>query len=154
MKTPFSSVITPPPHSPKQCCKCFVDVYLFPTLNRGGGEATFHERREGNTQGIKDGKFQVSQRLMSMIVVLISLTVLHRPDAFNLNTMELGSHLKPEHWSLGNGGTPSTKVPFSARVQGQNFAHIIVKILFHYCVQRDSCLGTVIGDYNRPLTKC
>ena len=38
-------------------------------IEQGGGEATFHEGREGNThQGIKDDNFQVSQRLMSMIV--------------------------------------------------------------------------------------
>ena len=70
MKTPFSSVVTPPPLPPKQCCKCFVDVYLFPTLKKGEGEATFHEGREENLHlaGIKVGNFHVSRRLLSMIV--------------------------------------------------------------------------------------
>jgi len=48
MKAHFSSVVYPLP--PKQCCKRFVDVYLFPTLKKGEGEATFHDGREENSQ--------------------------------------------------------------------------------------------------------
>jgi len=46
MKTPFSSIVTPLP--PNNVAKHFVDVYLFPTLTKGEGGATFHEGREEN----------------------------------------------------------------------------------------------------------
>ena len=38
----------PPP--PNNVAKRFVDVYLFPTLKKGEGEATFHDGREENSQ--------------------------------------------------------------------------------------------------------
>ena len=51
--------------------KRFLDVYLFPTLKKGEGEATFHEEREENLHlGKKVGNFHVSQQLLSMIVGL------------------------------------------------------------------------------------
>ena len=46
MKTPFSSVVTPSPQN--NVAKGFVDVYLFPTLKKGGGEVTLNEGREQN----------------------------------------------------------------------------------------------------------
>ena len=55
METPFSfcsHLLTPPLPMPK----CFVDVYLFPTLKKGKGEATFHEGREEN---LHQGKSKV-----------------------------------------------------------------------------------------------
>ena len=48
MKTHFSSVVNPSPQNNVE--KCFVDVYLFPTLKKGEGEATFHDGREENSQ--------------------------------------------------------------------------------------------------------
>jgi len=48
MKTPFSSIVNTLP--PNNVAKRFVDVCLFPTLNKGEGETTFHERREENSQ--------------------------------------------------------------------------------------------------------
>ena len=48
MKTPFSSIVNSLPQN--NVAKRFVDVYLFPTLNKGEGEATFHEGREENSQ--------------------------------------------------------------------------------------------------------
>jgi len=48
MKTQFSSIVYPLP--PNNVAKRFVDVYLFPTLKKGEGEATFHDRREENSQ--------------------------------------------------------------------------------------------------------
>ena len=47
MKTFFSSVITPPP--PNNVAKRFVNVYLFPTLKMGKGEAIFPEIIEQNS---------------------------------------------------------------------------------------------------------
>jgi len=44
MKKHFSSIVYPLP--PKR----FIDVYLFPTLKKGEGEATFHDGREENSQ--------------------------------------------------------------------------------------------------------
>ena len=68
MKTPFSSVVTPLPPPPNNVAKRFLDVYLFPTLKKGEGEATFHEGREENLHlGKKVGNFYVSQQLLSMI---------------------------------------------------------------------------------------
>jgi len=53
MKIPFSSIVTPSP--PNNVAKCFVDVYLFPTLKKGEGEATFHKGREENLHLGKKG---------------------------------------------------------------------------------------------------
>jgi len=47
MKTHFSSIVNPLP--PNNVAKYFVDVYLFPTLKKGEGEATFHDGREENS---------------------------------------------------------------------------------------------------------
>ena len=47
MKTFFSSVITPAP--PNNVAKRFVNVYLFPTLKTGKGEAIFPEIIEQNS---------------------------------------------------------------------------------------------------------
>ena len=73
MKTPFSSVVTPsprpPPPPPKKknnVAKHFLDVYLFPTLKKGEGEATFHEGGEENLLYL--GNFQVSQQLQLPIL--------------------------------------------------------------------------------------
>jgi len=69
IKTPFSSVVTPP--SPKQCCKnATLNVYLFPTLKKEGGEATFASWGEGGEfiQRKNIGNFHVSHQLLSMIV--------------------------------------------------------------------------------------
>ena len=42
---------------------------MFPTLQKGEGEATFHEGREENLHlGKKVGNFHVSQELLSIIV--------------------------------------------------------------------------------------
>ena len=74
MKTPFSSVVPPPlPPPPNNVAIHFLDVYLFPTLKKGEGEATFHKGREENLHlGTKVGNFHVSQQLLSMIVAKIS----------------------------------------------------------------------------------
>ena len=48
MKTPFSSIVNTLP--PNNVAKRFIDVYLFPTLKKGEGEATFHDWREENSQ--------------------------------------------------------------------------------------------------------
>jgi len=46
------------PLPPNNVRKCFVDVYLLPTLKKGEGEATFHERRKENA--LFDGNFHGS----------------------------------------------------------------------------------------------
>ena len=73
MKTHFSPIVTPPPppkKKKKNVAKRFVDVYLFPTLEKGEGEATFErgERGETTAKEKKIVNFQVSQQLWIMIV--------------------------------------------------------------------------------------
>ena len=70
MKTPFTSVVTPsPPTPPNKVAKRFLKVYLFPTLEKGEGETTFHKGREENLHLEKKvGNFHVSQQLFPMIV--------------------------------------------------------------------------------------
>ena len=68
MKTPFSSEVTlfptPTPPPPTMLQNASLDVYLFPTLKKGEGEATFHEGRKENLHlGKKVGNFHVSQQL-------------------------------------------------------------------------------------------
>ena len=58
---------SPPPKKKNNAAKRFVDVYLFPTVKKGEGEATFHEGRE---EGKYDGNFHMSQQLLSVIVAL------------------------------------------------------------------------------------
>ena len=48
MNTHFASIVYPSP--PNNVAKRFVDVYLFSTLKKGEGEATFHDGREENSQ--------------------------------------------------------------------------------------------------------
>ena len=72
-----------------------MDVYLFPILKKGEGEATFHEGREENLHlGIKVDNFHMSQRLLSiMMIVLGALAVIYGNFGFtiigkNVNRME------------------------------------------------------------------
>ena len=52
----------PLPPQTNYVAKHFVDVYLFPTLKKGEGEATFHKFKPRK----KVGNFHVSQQLLSM----------------------------------------------------------------------------------------
>ena len=67
MKTSFSSVVTPSP--PNNVAKRFLDVFYFQHWKWRKGKLPFTEGREDYLHlGKKVGNFQVSQRLLSMIV--------------------------------------------------------------------------------------